>query len=118
MFEGDRRSGWSLEFGAELVCRLADEFDSLVVTVPGGVIVVVPRTDRGEPLTDGFTSIRAGEGCSEGSEKSGRSRHAVLLADIPVIAELREAKDASSVRGLGAVCESHEGDLIRSVGQC
>lgn len=57
MLEGD---GWpcrTLKLGTKFVCSFTDKLDSFVVSVPSGVVEVVPRPDGREPLTDSLASI-------------------------------------------------------------
>lgn len=115
MLEGDRWPCRTLKLGTKFVCGFADELDTFVVSVPGGVVEVVPRPDGREPLADGLASIRTGKGGSESGEESSRSWHAIFFADVPVVTELGEAEDTSPVGGFRAVCEGHEGDLVSPV---
>lgn len=57
MLEGDGRPGRSLELGSEFLGGLPNELQTLVVTMPWGVMDCMPHVDGGQPLVDGLATV-------------------------------------------------------------
>jgi len=100
---------WSMESmfvsHALFISGSASKLNPVIITIPRHVIDEVPAANAGHPGSNGITSLVAFVLTNESTEEPIRCWHAGLFIDVPMVTELGETEEASSVGNLGIWCK-------------